>query len=235
MSNASPEEEAARVRAAYARRARLGLDDRYAYWEPANLLIYQSRERALLSALRHARLLPLTGRRILDAGCGNGAVLYDLPRYGATFEDLHGIDLLPERVEQARRLLPGAHVEVGDVQSLPYENASFDLVLAFTLLSSVIDEAARRRVVAELLRVVKPDGVVLVYDFRVNPFNRDVKALPRDQLRSLFPGRRVQFFGTTLAPPLARLLVKAPGGRLAAGLLEVIPFLQTHYIASIST
>lgn len=227
------QQEADRVRAAYARRAQLGLDDRYAYWEPANLIIFQSRERALLSALRAASMLPLAGRRVLDAGCGDGSVLRDLLRYGAEASDLHGIDLLEDRVARARELTPGAHIEAGDVQQLPYEAGSFDLVLAFTLLSSVTDAAARQRVASELLRVTKPGGLVLVYDFWLNPLNRDVKALRRDDLRALFPARAIEFRGTTLAPPLTRLLLKAPGGWLAATLLEVIPFLRTHYVAAI--
>jgi ubiquinone/menaquinone biosynthesis C-methylase UbiE len=211
----------------------LGLDDRYAYWEPANLFVFQSRERALLSALRAASMLPLTGRKVLDAGCGDGAVLRDLLRYGAEAADLDGIDLLEDRVARARELTPGAQIEAGDVQAMPYQAASFDLVLAFTLLSSVTDAAARQRVASELLRVTKPGGLVVVYDFWMNPFNRDVKALKRESLRTLFPGRQIAFYGTTLAPPLTRLLLKAPGGWLAATLLEVIPFLRTHYVAAI--
>jgi SAM-dependent methyltransferase len=225
--------EAERVRATYARRAERGLDDRYAYWEPANLFIFQSRERALLSALRAAAMLPLAGRKVLDAGCGDGAVLRDLLRYGADATDLYGIDLLEDRVARARELTPGAQIEAGDVQAMPYQAASFDLVLAFTLLSSVTDAAARQRVASELLRVTKPGGLVVAYDFWVNPFNRDVKALKRDDLRTLYPGSEIEFRGTTLAPPLTRLLLKAPGGWLAATLLEVIPFLRTHYVAAI--
>jgi len=158
------EREAARVRAAYARRAALGLDARYDYWQPANLFIYQSRERALLTLLRAAGMLPLTGRRVLDVGCGDGGVLRDLLRYGARAEDLHGVDLLPERVERARDLTPGARIEVGDAQALPYEDAGFDLVLGFTLLSSVVDEGARRRVAAEMARVTKTGGAIVVVD-----------------------------------------------------------------------
>jgi SAM-dependent methyltransferase len=227
--------EAQRVRAAYARRAKLGLDERYAYWEPANLFIFQARERTLLRVLHGANMLPLAGRRVLDAGCGDGSVLRDLLRYGANAVDLRGIDLLPDRVARARELVQGATIVAGDVQAMPYEDGSFDLVLAFTLLSSVKDAAARLRVASELRRVTKPGGLIVVYDFWINPFNRDVKALRRGSLRRLFEGCDALFHGTTLAPPLTRLLLKAPGGWLAASFLEVIPFLKTHYIAAIRT
>src|SRR5215216_4218071 len=106
MSSNDP--EADRVRDAYARRAELGLDSRYEYWQPANLFIYQARERAVLALLREAGLLPLTGRSVLDVGCGDGAVLRDMLRYGAWAADLSGVDLLPERAERARELTPGA-------------------------------------------------------------------------------------------------------------------------------
>jgi ubiquinone/menaquinone biosynthesis C-methylase UbiE len=225
--------EARRVTAAYERRAELGLDARYDYWQPANLFIYQSRERALLSLLREAGLLPLTERRVLDVGCGDGSVLRDMLRYDATAEHLTGIDLLPERVERARELTPGARVELGDARELPFADASQDLVLAFTMLTSVLDARARRKVASEMARVVKPGGVVLVYDFWTNPTNRDVRPVRRAQLRELFPGRPIAFRGTTLAPPLLRALIRLPGGWFASTVLEMLPFLRTHYVAAI--
>jgi ubiquinone/menaquinone biosynthesis C-methylase UbiE len=227
------EVEAERVRAAYARRDALGLDARYEYWQPANLLIYQARERAMLALLRKAAMLPLTGRRVLDAGCGDGSVLRDLLRYGAVAEDLHGIDLLPERVERARQLAPGAHIDVGDAQALAQADESFDLVLGFTLLSSVMDPEARQRVAGEMRRVTKRGGIVLVYDFWTNPFNRDVRPVRQSELRELFAGSKVEFRRTTLAPPLLRLLVKAPGGWFACSALDMLPFLRTHYVAAV--
>ena len=227
-------DEAERVRAAYARRAALGLDSRYDYTQPANLFIYQSRERVLLDLLRDASLLPLTGRRVLDVGCGGGGVLRDLLRYGATPEDLHGIDLLEDRVGRARELLPGSDIRLGDAQALPWDDASFDLTLGFTLLSSVVDEAARRRVIGEMTRVTRPGGRIILYDFWVNPANRDVRPLRRDDVRALFPGRPVHFQGTTLAPPLTRLLAGLPGGWLACTALEVIPLLRTHFLAAVT-
>jgi ubiquinone/menaquinone biosynthesis C-methylase UbiE len=225
--------EAQRVRDAYARRATRGLDARYDYWRPENLFIYQARERAVLSLLRRANMLPLTGRRVLDVGCGDGAVLRDLLRYGATADGLHGVDLLADRVERARELTPGAHIEVADAQSLNYEDGSMDLVLGFTLLSSVVEPEARARVASEMRRVTRHGGVVLLYDFWTNPFNKDVRPLKQEEVRMLFPDCRIDFQPTTLAPPLLRLVIKAPGGWLACSWLDMLPFLRTHYVAAI--
>jgi ubiquinone/menaquinone biosynthesis C-methylase UbiE len=225
--------EAARVRAAYARRDRLGLDARYDYWRPDSLFIYQARERAVLELLEVAGFLPLGARRVLDVGCGDGAVLLDMLRYGATPDALHGIDLLPDRVESARARLPSAHIETGDARALPYEDAAFDLTLGFTLLSSAIDPAARRQIATAMARVTKPAGLVLLYDFWINPTNRDVRPLRRSELQSLFPSKQIDFRSTTLAPPITRTLFRLPGGRIACTLLDVLPFLRTHFVAAV--
>jgi len=92
--------EADRIRAAYARREERGLEARYSYWEPANLYLYQGRERALIGLLAGAGLLPMTDLRVLDVGCGDGAVLRDLQRYGARPENLVGVDLLAGRLAE---------------------------------------------------------------------------------------------------------------------------------------
>ena len=225
--------EAQRVREAYARRAKLGLDSRYDYWRTENLFIYQARERAVLGLLRRSNMLPLAGRRILDVGCGDGAVLRDMMRYGAAADDVHGVDLLTDRVTRARELTPGSHIDVADAQSLNYEDGSFDLVLGFTLLSSILEPEARARVANEMRRVTRHGGIVLLYDFWTNPFNRDVRPLKQDEVRGLYPGRRIDFQRTTLAPPLLRLAIKAPGGWLACSWLDMLPFLRTHYVAAI--
>jgi SAM-dependent methyltransferase len=227
------EREASRVRAAYAERAVLGLDARYDYWKPHNLYIYQARERAFLDVLRRANYLPLVGRDVLDVGCGDGTLLSELLRYGAEPSRLHGVDLLSERVDKARERLPGALIDLGDAQTLDFPDARFDLVLGFTLLSSVTDSEARRRVAAEMLRVAKPGGRIVLYDFWINPTNRRAHPIGRSEVRRLFPEHDIEFRDATLAPPIVRLLAHRPGGRLALSLLEVIPFLQTHYVASV--
>ena len=226
-------DEADRVREAYARRDRLGLDARYDYWRPENLFIYHARERAVLNLLDAAGVLPLTGRRVLDVGCGDGSVLLEMRRYGASPDALHGIDLLPDRVESARAKLPGAHIDAGDARALPYEDAAFDLTLGFTLLSSAVDPSARRAVASEMARVTRLGGLVLLYDFWINPTNRDVRPLRRADVRKLFPNKRIDFQSTTLAPPLTRALFRLPGGRIACTLLDVLPFLRTHFVAAV--
>jgi ubiquinone/menaquinone biosynthesis C-methylase UbiE len=227
------EREAARVRDVYARRAAQGLDARYSYWRAANLFIYQTRERDFLRLLRDASLLPLTGRRVLDAGCGDGGILRDLLRYSASASDLTGVDLLAERVEQARELTPGARIEQADAQSLPFDDGSFDLVLGFTLLSSVLEDEARQRIATEMQRVLAPGGLIVLYDFWTNPLNRHARPLRRDDVRALFPRASLRFYRTTLAPPLVRLLAPLPAGWLACNLLEVLPFARTHYLVAI--
>lgn len=233
MTAPDPVSEAERVRSVYKRREQQGLDSRYAYWQPANLFIYQARERALLALLARAGFLPLGSRQVLELGCGDGGVLRELLRYGGHAENLHGIDLISERIESARHTLPQADLHTGDAQELSYEDASFDLQLCFTLLSSVVDDSVRKRIAAEMLRVARPGGLIMVYDFWTNPLNRHARPLRRADLRSLFPGRPIEFRRTTLAPPLLRVLMRLPGGWLASSLLQVIPFLTTHYVAAI--
>lgn len=231
---ASPaEHEADRVRAVYARRAERGLDSRYDSSRPANRFIYQTRERDLIRLLGGLGLLPLEARSVLDVGCGDGGVLRDLARLGASPERLAGVDLLPERIDRARELTVGARFEVGDARALPFQDGSMELVLAFTLFSSVLEDAVRREIAAEMARVCAAGGAVVIYDFWTNPFNRDARPVRRSELRSLFPGWKVSFRSTTLAPPLVRALAPLPGGTVACTLLEVLPFLRTHFLAAL--
>jgi SAM-dependent methyltransferase len=227
--------EAKRIRAAYARREEQGLEGRYSYWEPANLYLYQGRERALVSLLADAGLLPMTNLRVLDVGCGEGAVLRDLLRLGARPENMVGVDLLVSRLARARALNAGMAFSVADAADLPYPDARFDLLLAFTLLSSIVDVEARGAAASEMLRVLRPGGVLVIYDFWVNPRNPDVRPLRRAEVRRLFPGCAFNWRRVTLAPPLLRLLAgSAFGGWVACYLLEKLPFLCTHFLVTIT-
>ena len=213
----------------YARRAELGRDDRYDLWEPANLYMEQERERAVVALLRRHGYLPLGDRRVLDVGSGSGQTLMNLLNYGARPANLFGVDLLEDRVAGARELNPHLNFEAADATRLPYPDASFDLVLAFTLFSSIADAAARAEVASQMTRVLRPGGAVLSYDFWINPVNREVVPISRGELRRLFPGARIEARRVTLAPPLTRALARRAW--LACDVLGAVPFLRTHWLA----
>lgn len=224
-------DENERVRDAYARRAERGADERYSLLDPANLYLFQRRERSLLELLRDQRLAPLGDKRVLDMGCGNGALLAQFVGYGAQPGLLSGVDLLRERIASARALHAGIDFQEGSADVLPYDDAAFDIALQFTLMSSVLDDGARRRIAVETMRVLRPGGTLIWYDFIWNPGNRDVRGIGVDQVRALYPGCTLDARRVTLAPPISRRLARVSW--TLCGLLEAAPFLRSHYLIAI--
>jgi SAM-dependent methyltransferase len=151
---------------------------------------------------------------------------------GALPEDLHGIDLLPDRVAAARRLNPAIDVVQGTAMALPWPDASFDLVSQFTTFTSILEPRARAAAASEIMRVLRPSGHILWYDFWLNPTNPHTRGIPPTEIKSLFPGFSGRFRRLTLAPPLARFV--APRSHLVAGLLQEVRPLQSHYLALLS-
>ena len=95
---------------------------------------------------------------ILDVGCGNGFYLGALR--GRRHRGLMcGADLSPGMLQSARPLAGPAPLLVVDAQALPFDADSFDVTLAMHMLYHVPD---RRVAIAELRRVLRPDGVALV-------------------------------------------------------------------------
>lgn len=103
---------------------------------------------------------------ILDDGCGYGRTLAELRDAG--FERLTGVDFSASLVERARREVPEAKLYVADAASLPFDDASFDAVLLFGVLTCVPSDENQTRVAAEARRVLKPGGVLYVNDFLLN-------------------------------------------------------------------
>jgi len=137
-----------------------------------------------------------------------------------------GVDLLTDRVEAARRIEPCLDVRQADASALPFEEASFDLVCQLTVFTSILDDGMRRAVAREMVRVLRPGGVVVSYDFRVTRDRRNTRPLRAAELIALFPGFTVDARRVTLIPPLARAL--AGRSWMLCELLEAIPLLRTH-------
>jgi len=64
-------------------------------------------------------------------------------------------------------------------QYLPYAAHSFDLTMQFTVFSSVLDDEVKANVAREMLRVTRPVGMLLWYDFWLNPSNPRLTPLGR--------------------------------------------------------
>jgi SAM-dependent methyltransferase len=221
------------VRSRYARRESIPAW-RYSPLNPEVVARVQERQRAMLALIRRAGWQTLAGRDVLEIGCGSGANMLELLTLGAEPARLSGNDLLPARLAAARTLLPDAvRLFPGEASSLPVEPASVDLILQFTVFSSLLDDALQARLANAMFGWLRPGGAVLWYDFTIdNPRNGDVRGVPLRRIRSLFPASRIEARRITLAPPIARALVRVhPSLRSAAA---GIPFLRSHVLAWIA-
>jgi SAM-dependent methyltransferase len=186
-------------------------------------------ERRELTARILAPALPLADRTVLEVGCGGGGELAYLLELGASAPRLVGVDLLPERIDAARQAFPELDFRVGNAEHLEFAGGTFDLVLAITLFTSILDATMARNVASEIARVLRPGGGLLWYDFRYDsPANRNVRGVGAARVRELFPGFQGELHTVTLIPPLARRL----GPLTAAGypLLASIPPMRSHLL-----
>ena len=224
--------EIARIRAEYRRRGQEIANDFYGWERPVNHFLFAQTARVCIRSLAREGMYPLNGKKVLDVGCGSGTWLLEFAQWGADPADMAGIDLDESRISRARTRLPVSDLQVGNAARQPWPNGTFDVVSQFTVFSSVLSASLRERMAAELLRVVKPGGILLWYDLRVpNPANSNVRPIKAPEIRSLFPGCRIRLSRVTLAPPLARAIVPHSwAGGLA---LEWIPLLRTHYLSTI--
>jgi len=159
-----------RLRREYdARQQRLANSNIYSVFNPSYLFALQQRQRDTLKLLHQAGWSDFGAKRILEVGCGRGGVLIEYLSYGAT--SLSGIDILEDRVVEAKTRLPRAVLSCADGQHLPFASASFDLVMQYTAFSSVLDNTVKANMAREMLRVVRPNGLILWYDFWFNPTN----------------------------------------------------------------
>jgi ubiquinone/menaquinone biosynthesis C-methylase UbiE len=104
---------------------------------------------------------------VLDMGCGTGAVARVVARRAGFSGRVSGVDLSAYLVEAAERLAreegiaERAEFRSGNVANLEFGDATFDAVIAHTLLSHVDDACA---VLAEAARVAKPGGMIGIFD-----------------------------------------------------------------------
>lgn len=117
------------------------------------------------------RYVPLTGKRVLDLGCGVGEYVRAFARHGAR---PIGSDIAPARLVEARQRVSATGTEgvrgflAAAGESLPFRDASMDVIVLNEVIEHVADDRATLR---EIARVLAPGGTCILYaPNRLYPF-----------------------------------------------------------------
>ena len=138
-----------------------------ATWESGDYGVFAKYlEPGALVFLRELNLQP--GERLLDVACGAGQIVIPASRIGI---DATGVDIASNLIEQAKGRAEteglSAHFDEGDAESLSYPDASFDVVSS---LIGAMFAPRPDRVAAELLRVCKPGGRIVLANWTPGGF-----------------------------------------------------------------
>jgi ubiquinone/menaquinone biosynthesis C-methylase UbiE len=137
----------------------MGKDDEWTTEDWVKKLKQQADDSRRYRHRLYGRVDLVRAERVLDVGCGTGAVTLDIAE--STRGQVVGIDIDEDKLEEARRLqevVPNLEFQVADVQDLPFPDGAFDLVTFNIVLVYVPD---KQRALQEMARVVKPGGYVL--------------------------------------------------------------------------
>ncbi|NEE03943.1 class I SAM-dependent methyltransferase [Phytoactinopolyspora halotolerans] len=143
--------------------------------------------------VNHAWLAELNrDARILDYGCGYGRVMAELSEHG--FTDVRGVDPSPALIDRGRRSRPDLRFDVMErPPALAYEAASFDVILLFAVLTCVPEDDARRALIDEVVRVLRPGGLLYVSDV---PLQDDERSRDRYEAHAARSGTPYGVFAT---------------------------------------
>lgn len=175
------------------------------------------------------------GGRVCDVGCGSGRMLALI---GETLSPcrprLYGMDILPDRIEVARRQVPDAKLWVQSGEMLPFPDNSVQLLVVATVFSSILESGLAERIAAEMWRVKATGGTIIGYDFRYpNPRNPNTRRMGLRHWHQLFPDALIEARSIILIPPIARRLHRFTDTLYPK--LGGISALRAHYLVKISS
>lgn len=161
-------------------------------------LLHHGMKDQKLARLRQ-RVAPHAGGRVLEIGVGSGL---NLPFYSSDVTALFGIDPSPPLLARARQAASGfpfpTSLHEGSAEALPFDTSDFDCVVTTWTLCTIPDAA---RALAEIRRVLKPDGRLLFIEHGHAPDPR--VAAWQDRLNPLW--RRVAG-GCNMNRPIDRMI-----------------------------
>jgi FkbM family methyltransferase len=130
-------------------------DTQHFFWQTGNPYVART-ERELLRGISIAAL-----GKVLEVGCGEGGNIANALSATAAETRVVGLDLFEPKIRFAKRLGVRASFVCGDALTLPFQDATFDLVLCRDVLHHVSD---RERALSELRRVCKQGGIVWILE-----------------------------------------------------------------------
>ncbi len=160
----------------------------------ADEIMFESRLQEYERMFGALGVLPLGTRDLFDAGCANGKFLQICSRrWGATEARSIGSDYRREAWDAWHAANPETQITFVQRRSdeIDFAPQSFDIVHQSMLMSSVIDPFLRRATAAAMWRVLRPGGLLVSYDFWLNPTNAATSGIRLSTLRELFPEGKV--------------------------------------------
>src|SRR5947209_14729216 len=108
------------------------------------------------------------GEQVLDVGCGTGTLAMEVARLVGRAGRVAGVDPGTQQIARARAKAARRHVpiefQIGVIEQLPFPDSTFDVVLS-TLMMHHLPKSLKRQGLAEIARVLKPGGRLVIADF----------------------------------------------------------------------
>jgi ubiquinone/menaquinone biosynthesis C-methylase UbiE len=166
--------------------------------------------------------------RVLDVGCGIGNYH---PQLSSAVGSITGVDVSQACIERARSRNPAVAYDVYDGERLPYADGSFSVAYCVCVVHHV-PPASWQRFTSELARVVKPGGMVVVYEHNPwHPLTRKVVsdcAFDRDAVLIAMPAMRDLLRKAGCLKVSTRSILTLPPGHAVFerldGLFSLLPF-----------
>ena len=169
-------------------------------------------DRSIISSFASTNIEPETAK-VLDVGCGAGGGVINLIRLGFSPSNIYGIDILRDRIAEAKVRFPNINWIYGDASCMKFEDNFFECVMESTIFLQMTDDELSGRIAKEMTRVTKRGGYIILIDWRYShPFNKTYKGLSKKRLAKLFDvGTKTSVFKIhkgALVPPIGRFISK---------------------------